>query len=112
MLFRDAIEGREHDGHDNLIVLLDQRHDVLVIPEIQSPLCNLKLKTNYVKLIDQTYCEQMLNGIAVLIAVSGPVGLQCEIYNLSIYLSYQMVKQLVCCYMAISARGEILGLEC
>ena len=49
MLFGDAIQRWEHDGHDNLIVLLYERHNVLVIPEIQSPLCNLKKQNKKVK---------------------------------------------------------------
>ena len=49
VLFGDAIQCREHDGHDNLIVLLYERHNVLVIPEIQSPLCNLKKQNKKVK---------------------------------------------------------------
>ena len=43
------IQRQEHDGHDNLIVLLYERHNVLVIPEIQSPLCNLKKQNKKVK---------------------------------------------------------------
>ena len=42
MLLGDAIQGREHDGHDHLVVLLYQRHDILVIPEVESSLSHLQ----------------------------------------------------------------------
>jgi len=44
VLLGNAVERGEHDGHDDLVVLLDQGHDVFVIPKIQSPLCNLEKK--------------------------------------------------------------------
>lgn len=36
-----AVEGGEHDRHDDVVVLLHQGHYVLVVPEIQGPLCHL-----------------------------------------------------------------------
>jgi len=42
VLLADAIKGREHDGHDDRIVLLDERHGVLIVPQIKSSLSNLK----------------------------------------------------------------------
>ena len=62
------IQRQEHDRHDNLIVLLYERHNVLVIPEIQSPLCNLKNKLekwlfflkDMVKNLDNPYQKTLL----------------------------------------------------
>ena len=42
MLLGDAIQSGEHDWHDDLVVFLYQRHDVLVVPEVQRPLGHLK----------------------------------------------------------------------
>lgn len=44
MFLGDAIESGEHDGHDGLVVLFNQRHDVLVVPEVQGALGDLKNK--------------------------------------------------------------------
>lgn len=41
MLLGDPVEGGEHQRQDDLAVLLDQAEDVLVVPEIKSPLCYL-----------------------------------------------------------------------
>lgn len=41
MLFGDPVEAGKHDGQDDAGVLLDQTHDVLVVPVVQSSLCNL-----------------------------------------------------------------------
>ena len=41
-LYWDAIQHQEHDGNENLIVLLNEPQNVLVIPETQSLLINLK----------------------------------------------------------------------
>ncbi len=41
MLFGDPVEAGEHDGQDDAGVLLDQTHDVLVVPVVESSLCNL-----------------------------------------------------------------------
>ena len=45
-LYGDAIQHQEHDGNENLIVLLNEPQNVLVIPETQSLLCNLKKSRN------------------------------------------------------------------
>ena len=41
-LYGDVIQHQEYDGNDNLIVLLNEPQNVLVIPETQSFLINLK----------------------------------------------------------------------
>ena len=41
-IYRDVIQRQEHDGNENLIVLLNEPQNVLVIPETQSFLINLK----------------------------------------------------------------------
>lgn len=41
VLFGDPVEAGKHDGQDDAGVLLDQAHDVLVVPVVQSSLCNL-----------------------------------------------------------------------
>ena len=42
MLFGDPVEAGEHDGQDDAGVLLDQTHDVLVVPVVQSSLGHLR----------------------------------------------------------------------
>ena len=37
----DAVESREHDGQHSVAVLVDEVHDVLIVPEVQRPLCHL-----------------------------------------------------------------------
>ena len=44
VLFGDPVEAGEHDGQDDAGVLLDQTHDVLVVPVVESSLCNLPPK--------------------------------------------------------------------
>lgn len=44
VLFADAVEGREHDRHYHVVVLLHQRHDVLVVPEVEGALGHLKIE--------------------------------------------------------------------
>lgn len=44
MLLGDSVEGGEHQWKDDLAVLLYQAEDVLVVPEIKSPLCYLRHK--------------------------------------------------------------------
>lgn len=41
MLLGDPVEAAEHDGQDLVDVLFDEAEDVLVIPEVQRPLCDL-----------------------------------------------------------------------
>lgn len=41
VLFGDPVEAGEHDGQDDAGVLLDQTHDVLVVPVVQGPLRHL-----------------------------------------------------------------------
>lgn len=41
MLLGDSVKSGEHQRQDDLAVLLNQTEDVLVIPEIKSPLCYL-----------------------------------------------------------------------
>ena len=41
VLFGDAVQAAKHDGQDLVDVLLDQTQDVLVIPEVERPLCHL-----------------------------------------------------------------------
>lgn len=41
MLFRDFVQAAEHDGKDLIDVLLDEAEDVLIVPEVQRPLCYL-----------------------------------------------------------------------
>ena len=41
------VEGWEHDGHDDLVVLLYEGHDVLIVPEVESPLSNLAREGDY-----------------------------------------------------------------
>ena len=45
-LYGDAIQHQEHDGNENLIVLLNEPQNVLFIPETQSLLINLKKSGN------------------------------------------------------------------
>ena len=45
-LYGDAIQHQEHGGNENLIVLLNEPQNVLVIPETQSLLHNLKKTRN------------------------------------------------------------------
>ena len=45
-LYGDAIQRQEHDGNENLIVLLNEPQNVLVIPETQSLLSNHKKSWN------------------------------------------------------------------
>lgn len=42
VLLGDAVQRGEHDRHDHLVVLLDQGHDVLVVPEVQRALSDLE----------------------------------------------------------------------
>lgn len=41
VLFGDSVQAAEHDGQNLVDVLLDEAEDVLVIPQVQSPLCYL-----------------------------------------------------------------------
>ena len=34
VLLADAIERREHNGHNNCIILFNQRHGVLIVPKV------------------------------------------------------------------------------
>ena len=45
VLLGDAVQGGEHDGQHHVAVLLNQVHDVLIVPEVQCSLCNLEKKT-------------------------------------------------------------------
>lgn len=45
VLFRDPIQAGEHDGQDDVGVLLDKTHDVLVIPVVQRSLRHLRART-------------------------------------------------------------------
>lgn len=42
VLLADPVQGREHDRHDDGVVVLDQRHRVLIVPEVECPLGDLK----------------------------------------------------------------------
>lgn len=44
MVFAHARELRKQDWHDLLVVLLDQLHDVLVVPEVQRALGHLEVR--------------------------------------------------------------------
>lgn len=44
VLFGDPVQAGEHDGQDDAGVLLDQTHNVLVVPVVESSLCNLGRK--------------------------------------------------------------------
>ena len=35
------VECWEHYGHDDLVVLLYEGHDILIVPEVESSLCHL-----------------------------------------------------------------------
>lgn len=41
VLFGDSVKRAKDQRQDDLTVLLDQTQNILIIPEIQSPLCNL-----------------------------------------------------------------------
>ena len=41
VLFGDPVQAGKHDWQDDAGVLLDQAHDVLVVPVVQRSLCNL-----------------------------------------------------------------------
>lgn len=47
VLFADAVQRREHDRHDHLVVLLHQRHHILIVPDVQRSLCNLEQRGYY-----------------------------------------------------------------
>lgn len=59
MFLRDAVERGEHYRHYYVVVLFHQRHDILVIPEVQSPLRNLWV--NKKKLIANKTMENILD---------------------------------------------------
>lgn len=46
VLFGDSVKRPEHQRQDDLAVLLDQTQNIFIIPEIQSPLCNLTYNTH------------------------------------------------------------------
>lgn len=46
MLLGDDVQAAEHDGQDLVNVLLYEAENVLVVPEVQRPLCYLPVKTN------------------------------------------------------------------
>lgn len=46
MLLGDAVQASKHDGQHLVDVLLNQTQDVLVIPEVQCPLCHLHTHTH------------------------------------------------------------------
>lgn len=41
VLFGDSVKRAKDQRQDDLTVLLDQTQNILIVPEIQSPLCNL-----------------------------------------------------------------------
>lgn len=43
MLFRDTIQGREHDGHDHSIILFNQTQDVFIVPKVKGSLSHLSM---------------------------------------------------------------------
>lgn len=45
MLLGIGVQGLEHDGHNDLDILMHQIQNVLVIPKVESPLCDLKVST-------------------------------------------------------------------
>ena len=57
-LYGDAIQHQEHDGNENLIVLLNEPQNVLVVPETPSLLYNLEKSQNEKNyfLIFKTFC--------------------------------------------------------
>lgn len=44
VLLADSVQSREHDRHDDSVVVLDQRHRVLIVPKVECPLGDLKRK--------------------------------------------------------------------
>ena len=42
VLLRDAVQCREHYGKDHIRVLLDQTHDVFIVPVVQRPFSHLQ----------------------------------------------------------------------
>ena len=51
VLFADAIQSREHNRHYHMVVLLNQTHYVLIIPEVQCTLSHLKTHHNSMKIL-------------------------------------------------------------
>ena len=44
-VFLAPVEGREHDRHNHAGVVADQTHNVLVVPEVESPLRHLAVNS-------------------------------------------------------------------
>lgn len=42
VFFGDSVQAAKHDGKDLVDVLFDEAEDVLVIPEVERPLCYLQ----------------------------------------------------------------------
>lgn len=42
MLFGDSVQATEHNGKDPVDVLLDEAENVLIVPEVQGSLCDLR----------------------------------------------------------------------
>jgi len=42
VLLGNSVEGGEYQRQDDLTVLLYQTEDVLIVPEVKSPLCDLR----------------------------------------------------------------------
>lgn len=49
MFTRYPIEGGEENRQKNFIILLNQRHQVLIVPVVESPLCNLQNKQKIIR---------------------------------------------------------------
>ena len=60
VLLRDAVERWEHDGQHHVAVLLDQRHDVLVVPVVERPLGHLSTQPRYTHLSTQPRIQTQL----------------------------------------------------
>lgn len=43
VLLREGVQWLKHDGHDGLYIVMHQIHDKVIIPEVESPLCDLKM---------------------------------------------------------------------
>lgn len=45
VLLRECVQWFKHDWHDGLYVFMHQIDNEIIIPKVESPLCNLKMRT-------------------------------------------------------------------
>ncbi len=80
MLFGDPVETGKHDRQDDTRVLLNQTHDVLIVPVVQGSFCHLK-----------QYPNSILNYLNIVISVEFYIGISgCSTWSFRLHWKYTL----------------------